>query len=111
MNPSICLSIYLSIICIYLSVYLSQVVDLIEFSLCQCPAVQCEVLYSAVPRLIGGMLQARRKSMLLDPHVTRLQSLITERVTQLVEGAEDSKVAPQYHCLVYRELCHFLFTS
>ena len=66
-----------------------------EYSLCQCPGVQCEVLYGAIPRMIDGLLQARAQSMLLEPHITHLQGQITERVSQLVVTSPDSKVAHQ----------------
>ena len=66
-----------------------------EYSLCQCPCVQCEVLYGAIPRMIDGLLQARAQSMLLEPHVTHLQGQIIQRVSQLLVTSPDSKVAHQ----------------
>lgn len=64
-----------------------------EFSVCHCPGVQCEVLYCAVARLMDSLLQvAGEEKTSLGPHVAHLQIQITERITQLLDAVPDSKV-------------------
>ena len=64
-----------------------------EFSVCHCPGVQCEVLYYAVARLMDDLLQvAGEKGTSLGPHIAHLQIQITERITQLLDLEPDSKV-------------------
>lgn len=69
-----------------------QVVDLAEFSVTECPSRQCEVVYSAVVRLVEGLLSAQEKNPWLRPYIAELKENLTGRMVALVQGGAKNKV-------------------
>ena len=85
---------------------LLQVVELIDLAVSQCPASQCEVVYSAVTRLVRGLLQAQPRNPWLGPLLEELRGQVAATVEQLVtdRAGDKSKVGSSVVC--FRLSCH-----
>ena len=91
------------------TVLLLQVVELVDFSISQCPASQCEVVYSTVVRLLRALLQAQPREPWLGPLLEELRRQVAEKVDRLVVGdqaGDRSKVGARItlfrlsHCFI-----------
>ncbi len=61
--------------------------------MCSCPPPHCEVVYSAVVRLIERLLQAGVRNAWLEEPITNLQGQITDTLNRLLQPTPDGKVS------------------
>ena len=54
--------------------------------------MQCEVVQSAIVKLVENLLHAQMKNTWMEPLVTNLQSGITNKLTHLLQSDPESKV-------------------